>query len=79
MQLINLPFKCKATIAKLPSAPVLKDKLMTMGFFVGANIEAIRPSPLGDPIEYDLEGYRLFIRKKEGKHIELKDVNNSGE
>ena len=31
----------------------------------------VRPSPLGDPVEYSVRGYKLSLRKAEAKMIEI--------
>ncbi len=48
-------------------------RLQEMGFTVGAEFSIIKVAPLGDPIEIELRGYRLCLRKKEinGIKIEL--------
>jgi ferrous iron transport protein A len=31
----------------------------------------VKPSPLGDPVEYTVRGYNLSLRKAEAKMIEV--------
>jgi ferrous iron transport protein A len=45
------------------SAEVLR--LQEMGLTEGATFEVIKVAPFGDPVEIDLRGYRLCLRKKE--------------
>jgi ferrous iron transport protein A len=44
-------------------------KLMELGFGPGELITFLRAAPLGGPIEVELMGYRLCIRRAEGDRI----------
>lgn len=60
-----------AKIKKVLGDGALRRRLMDMGFTVGAEIEMVRPSPFGDPVEYRLRGYALTLRKSECQSIEI--------
>ena len=51
--------------------PVRK-RLMDMGITPGVDVEVVKVAPLGDPIEVNLRGYELSLRKDEAEHINLK-------
>ncbi|MCW5892237.1 MAG: ferrous iron transport protein A [bacterium] len=38
-------------------------RLEELGFVPGTVVEVVRRAPLGDPIEVDLRGYRVCIRR----------------
>lgn len=42
-----------------------------MGFISGKNVHVIQNAPLKDPIEYEILGYRLSLRRKEAAMIEV--------
>ena len=44
-------------------------RLMEMGLTDGEEITLIGFAPLGDPIEFQIRGYRLSIRKAEAKRV----------
>jgi Fe2+ transport system protein FeoA len=46
-------------------------RLMEMGILEGTEIEVVRLAPLGDPIEIELRGYHLSIRRSEAEQIEI--------
>jgi Fe2+ transport system protein FeoA len=46
-------------------------RLLEMGILEGTAIEVVRLAPLGDPIEIELRGYHLSIRKSEAEQIEI--------
>jgi ferrous iron transport protein A len=47
-------------------------RLLEMGVTPGVELRCIGAAPLGDPLEFELRGYRLSLRKREAEHIELK-------
>jgi len=49
----------------------LVQRLMEMGVIAGARIRVVRLAPLGDPMEVELHGYRLSIRKAEAGVVEV--------
>ena len=42
-----------------------------MGLTTGAQIQLIRFAPLGDPVEIEVRGYRLSLRKREAAGIRV--------
>lgn len=46
-------------------------RLLDMGVTRGAKVKVIRVAPLGDPIEVDIRGYRLSLRKAEAQAIDV--------
>ena len=44
---------------------------MEMGLTPGAEVQIIRFAPLGDPIEIEVRGYRLSLRKREAEGIQV--------
>jgi ferrous iron transport protein A len=47
----------------------LNRKFIDMGITPGVEIEVIKQSPFGDPIQIRLRGYDLLIRKDYAKYI----------
>ena len=62
-------------IAKLEASGAARHRLMEMGMIRGERIEVMRMAPLGDPLEYQIKGYRLSLRKDEARQI-LVEVEN---
>ncbi|MEA1946221.1 MAG: FeoA family protein [Thermodesulfobacteriota bacterium] len=44
-----------------------KDKLLAMGLTKGAEFTVTRVAPLGDPVEINLRGFNLTLRKAEAE------------
>lgn len=47
-------------------------RLMEMGLIPGAKITRIGAAPMGDPLEFELHGYRLSLRRTEAQRVEIK-------
>lgn len=46
-----------------------RHRLLEMGLTRGAAVQMIRVAPLGDPIELQVRGYRLSVRKAEAATV----------
>jgi Fe2+ transport system protein FeoA len=49
-------------------------RMMEMGLIPGTPLKVVGVAPLGDPIELDVRGYRLSVRRSEAAHV-LIDVS----
>jgi Fe2+ transport system protein FeoA len=54
----------------------LKMKLTNMGIIKGEIIKVLKIAPLGDPIEVEIKGYNLSLRKNEACYIKLEETND---
>ena len=61
-----------AEIAKIKTTGALKQRFMDMGITKGTVVKVLKVAPLGDPIEIEIRGYNLSIRKGDAENIELK-------
>ncbi len=46
-------------------------KLLTMGMTPGTTFKVCRVAPLGDPIELELRGFQLSLRREEARIVEV--------
>lgn len=53
---------------------VLRRRLLDMGITKGVVIEIKKIAPLGDPIDIELRGYELCLRRKDMHGIDIKVV-----
>ena len=58
-------------IAKVGTKGALKQRFMDMGITKGTEVEVIKIAPLGDPIEIEIRGYNLSVRKDDAEKIEM--------
>jgi Fe2+ transport system protein FeoA len=49
-------------------------RLLEMGLLPGTSVRVVRVAPLGDPIELEVRGYALSIRRAEALAIEVSPV-----
>ncbi len=59
------------TVQKLTGEGPVKRRIMDMGITKGTQIMIRKVAPLGDPIEVNLRGYELSIRKSDAESILL--------
>ncbi len=60
-----------AKVRKLYGEGAVKRRIMDMGITKGVEIYVRKVAPLGDPIEVNLRGYELSIRKADAEMIEV--------
>ncbi len=60
-----------ATVVKLHGEGAIKRRIMDMGITKGVKITVRRVAPLGDPIEVNVRGYELSLRKADADMIEV--------
>lgn len=71
--LSNLAPGCFGYVVKVGGKGAFRRRLIDMGITPGVKINMVRFAPFGDPIQINLRGYDLSIRKSEAKEIILSD------
>ena len=61
--------KCK--VVKLNGEGAVKRRIMDMGITKGVEIFVRKVAPLGDPMELNVRGYELSVRKSDAEKIEV--------
>lgn len=61
----------KARVVRVHGQGAVKRRIMDMGITKGVDILVRKVAPLGDPIELNLRGYELSIRKEDAEMIEV--------
>ncbi len=59
------------TVSRVRGAGALRRHLMDLGFVEGTTVKVVAVAPLGDPVEINVRGYELSIRKEEAAIIEV--------
>ena len=59
------------TVARLHGTGPVKRRIMDMGITKGVEICIRKVAPLGDPMELNVRGYELSVRKADAEMIEL--------
>lgn len=66
---IRIGDTCK--VVRVHGEGALKRRIMDMGITKGVEVYVRKVAPLGDPIEVNLRGYELSIRKEDAELIEV--------
>ena len=61
----------EAIITKVKGYGAFRKRITEMGFVPGTAVKIIKKAPLGDPMELELMGYRISLRKREADLIEI--------
>lgn len=69
--LARLPVGTSATVIGLRGDSSFTQRLREMGVLPRTKLTVIRMAPLGDPIEIEVRGYKLSLRKIEAECIEV--------
>ena len=59
------------TVVKLHGEGAVRRRIMDMGITKGVEIYIRKVAPLGDPIEVNLRGYELSLRRADGEMVEI--------
>ena len=71
MQLSELKSGEKAIIQRIKGQGTFKRRLVEMGFVRGQEVSVVKSAPLQDPIEYELMGYKVSLRRIEADQIDI--------
>lgn len=52
----------------------LRRRLLELGFVSGTRVRVVRLAPFGDPMEVELHGYHLSLRRAEAESISVERV-----
>ena len=51
-----------------------RHKLLRMGLIKGVSLKLLRKAPMGDPVEIEIRGFNLTLRKTEADALEIEPV-----
>ncbi|MEY8338340.1 FeoA family protein [Lachnospiraceae bacterium 62-35] len=61
-----------ASVVKLHGEGAVKRRIMDMGITKGTEVYVRKVAPLGDPVEVNVRGYELSLRKADAEMIEVR-------
>lgn len=59
------------TVVRLHGEGAVKRRIMDMGLTKGVEVHVRKVAPLGDPMELNVRGYELSLRKADAENIEI--------
>ena len=71
MKLSELQTGEKGVIVRVHGHGSFRKRLIEMGFIQGKEVTVVLNAPLKDPIEYEIIGYRISLRREEADRIEV--------
>ena len=60
-----------AKVVRLHGEGAMRRRIMDMGLTKGVEVKVRKLAPLGDPIEINIRGYELSLRKADAEMIEV--------
>lgn len=67
----NTPCGATVTVKKLHGEGAVRRRIMDMGITKGVEVYVRKVAPLGDPVEVNVRGYELSLRKTDAEMIEV--------
>lgn len=71
MKLSEMGERKRCKITAVLAKDKLLQKLLDMGFVVGAELEVVREAPLYDPMELKIHNYLITLRKSEAVLVKV--------
>ena len=76
-KLRNLAVGCRGRVVGYEqTARAYREKLLAMGLTPGCEFTVTRHAPLGDPIEIEVRGFHLSLRKDEADALQVEEVQS---
>lgn len=71
MTLKELKVGQQGKVISIGTTGPMKRRIMDMGVTPGTEMKIVKVAPLGDPIEVNIRGYELSLRKDEAAQIQI--------
>ena len=68
----------KGIVLRVEGPSDIRRRLLDMGLVRGTEVRAIREAPLADPVEYEVKGYNLSLRREEAACVLVELVEEGG-
>ena len=62
------------TVLSVRGDDLVTRRLMEMGVIPGVAVRMVKSAPFGDPLEINVRGYSLALRRNEAQSVELEQV-----
>lgn len=68
----QVPHKTRVIVDRVGGARSYRRRLMEMGLLPGTELAIVNVAPFGDPLEIEVRGCRLSIRRHEAALVQVK-------
>ncbi len=65
----------RARVVRVDGMDEISMRLLEMGLTPGVELELLGKAPLGDPLEFELRGYRLSVRIAEARRVAVSPLS----
>ncbi len=69
--LADIPVGGDCKVKRLHGEGAVKRRIMDMGLTKGVSVHIRKVAPLGDPVELNIRGYELSLRKADAEMVEV--------
>jgi len=77
LSLSQLPRGQWAVITKVGGEGALRQHFLDMGILPETEVRIVKYAPMGDPMEIEIHGYELSLRREDAAHIEVAPLDDS--
>ena len=70
-RLAELAVGGRARVLRVHGDDDISLRLLEMGLTPGVDMHLVGTAPLGDPLEFEVRGYHLSLRKSEAARVEI--------
>ena len=77
LTLADIPEKGRCVIAKIHGHGGFRNRIMELGFIKGQTVNVLKNAPLRDPIEYEVLGSHVSLRRSEAQNIEVVSLDEN--
>jgi len=67
----DAPLKAPMVVSKVGGRRSFRRRLLELGLLPGATVRKTKVAPMGDPVELEVRGRRLSVRRSEAQVIEV--------
>ena len=67
----EVPIGATTKVVKIHGEGAVRRRIMDMGLTKGVDVTVRKVAPLGDPIQLNVRGYELSIRKADAEMVEV--------
>lgn len=77
LTLAEIPEKGRCVIAKIHGHGGFRNRIMELGFIKGQTVSVLKNAPLRDPIEYEILGSHVSLRRSEASRIDVVSLDEN--
>ena len=74
ISLAELPKGAQARVVDVDARDEVGRRILEMGVTPGATVKLVAVAPLGDPLAFEVRGYRLSLRKAEAARVAVEPL-----